>query len=184
MFGRLVSGHDLVDRIQSLPTDETDRPLEPVVVTNSGELIKVAKSSKKEHKKDKKKSKNEKKSKKSKKKKKSRTHSGSDSSSMSDDEEDGRVSEPKEARLELSEPEIAEMEVPDFGEHKSYLDRGIYTLPSLYQLCFTWLTLLKLQGGAPPRRAFGSTFTRSEGASDFDGRKVKGRGALVCLFFK
>ncbi|KAH9848435.1 cyclophilin-like domain-containing protein [Lenzites betulinus] len=39
VFGRVIRGYDIVERIADLPTDEKDRPRAPVVITNCGELM-------------------------------------------------------------------------------------------------------------------------------------------------
>jgi peptidyl-prolyl isomerase G (cyclophilin G) len=72
VFGRVVSGYDVVEKIENVKTDEKDCPLVPVIISNCGELElrKVVKKSptKEEKKKEDKKS-STKKSKKDKKKK-------------------------------------------------------------------------------------------------------------------
>jgi len=86
VFGRVVSGYKIVEKIENVQTDEKDCPIVPVVISNCGELELrkvVKKTPKKENEKKKeetkKKSKKEKKS--SKKDKKKRKHAKSDSSS-------------------------------------------------------------------------------------------------------
>ena len=39
VFGRVIRGYDVVQRIAQVPTDEKDRPRSPVVIANSGELM-------------------------------------------------------------------------------------------------------------------------------------------------
>ncbi|TBU25187.1 cyclophilin-like domain-containing protein [Dichomitus squalens] len=39
VFGRVIRGYDVVERIADVPTDEKDRPRAPVVIANSGELM-------------------------------------------------------------------------------------------------------------------------------------------------
>ncbi|KAI0788092.1 cyclophilin-like domain-containing protein [Fomes fomentarius] len=39
VFGRVVRGYEVVERIAEVPTDEKDRPRTPVVIANSGELM-------------------------------------------------------------------------------------------------------------------------------------------------
>ncbi|KAI0636151.1 cyclophilin-like domain-containing protein [Trametes polyzona] len=39
VFGRVIRGYDIVERIAQVPTDEKDRPRAPVVIANSGELM-------------------------------------------------------------------------------------------------------------------------------------------------
>ncbi|KAI9095148.1 cyclophilin-like domain-containing protein [Phlyctochytrium arcticum] len=43
VFGRVVSGSDVVRRIENLPTDKKDRPHDKVVIINAGELERVVK---------------------------------------------------------------------------------------------------------------------------------------------
>lgn len=39
MFGRVIRGFEIVERIVQVPTDEKDRPRAPVVISNCGELM-------------------------------------------------------------------------------------------------------------------------------------------------
>ena len=39
VFGRVIRGYEVVERIADVPTDEKDRPRAPVVISNSGELM-------------------------------------------------------------------------------------------------------------------------------------------------
>ncbi|ORY51007.1 hypothetical protein BCR33DRAFT_846658 [Rhizoclosmatium globosum] len=39
VFGRLVSGFDVFRKIENIPTDSKDKPLDPVVIANCGELV-------------------------------------------------------------------------------------------------------------------------------------------------
>ncbi|KAI0667825.1 cyclophilin-like domain-containing protein [Trametes maxima] len=39
VFGRVIRGFEVVERITEVPTDEKDRPRAPVVIANSGELM-------------------------------------------------------------------------------------------------------------------------------------------------
>ena len=39
VFGRVIRGYEVAERIAEVPTDEKDRPRLPVVVSNSGELM-------------------------------------------------------------------------------------------------------------------------------------------------
>lgn len=39
MFGRVIRGYEVAERIADVPTDEKDRPRAPVVISNSGELM-------------------------------------------------------------------------------------------------------------------------------------------------
>ncbi|KAG0260269.1 hypothetical protein DFQ27_003626 [Actinomortierella ambigua] len=38
VFGRVVRGYDIVEKIESMPTDERDRPLSIIMISNCGEL--------------------------------------------------------------------------------------------------------------------------------------------------
>ncbi|XP_076066247.1 nuclear cyclophilin protein Moca-cyp isoform X2 [Oratosquilla oratoria] len=51
VFGRVVSGQELVLAIEDLPVDNKSRPLQPAVISNCGELIQVAKGKEKKKKK-------------------------------------------------------------------------------------------------------------------------------------
>ncbi|KAI8617906.1 cyclophilin-like domain-containing protein, partial [Chytriomyces sp. MP71] len=42
VFGRLVSGFEVFRAIEAVPTDNKDKPLDPVTITHSGELIRKA----------------------------------------------------------------------------------------------------------------------------------------------
>lgn len=42
VFGRVLKGYDVIEAIADVPTDEKDRPLHPVVITNCGELVRKA----------------------------------------------------------------------------------------------------------------------------------------------
>ncbi|CDS13426.1 Putative Peptidyl-prolyl isomerase D [Lichtheimia ramosa] len=39
VFGRVVSGYDIVQKIENEPVDERDRPLHTIMIANSGELV-------------------------------------------------------------------------------------------------------------------------------------------------
>lgn len=39
VFGRVIRGFEIVERIVQVPTDEKDRPRAPVVISNCGELM-------------------------------------------------------------------------------------------------------------------------------------------------
>ncbi|KAJ3003389.1 UNVERIFIED_CONTAM: peptidyl-prolyl cis-trans isomerase cpr6 [Siphonaria sp. JEL0065] len=39
VFGRLVSGFDVFKKMENTPTDNKDKPLDPIVISNCGELI-------------------------------------------------------------------------------------------------------------------------------------------------
>lgn len=39
VFGRVIRGYEVVERIAEVPTDEKDRPRLPVVISNCGELM-------------------------------------------------------------------------------------------------------------------------------------------------
>ncbi|TFK86702.1 hypothetical protein K466DRAFT_492335 [Polyporus arcularius HHB13444] len=39
VFGRVIRGYEVAERIAEVPTDEKDRPRAPVVITDSGELM-------------------------------------------------------------------------------------------------------------------------------------------------
>ncbi|KAI0749918.1 cyclophilin-like domain-containing protein [Daedaleopsis nitida] len=39
VFGRVIRGYDVIQKISQVPTDEKDRPRTPVVIANSGELM-------------------------------------------------------------------------------------------------------------------------------------------------
>ncbi|OCH94884.1 hypothetical protein OBBRIDRAFT_788882 [Obba rivulosa] len=39
VFGRVIRGHEVVEKIAGVPVDEKDRPMVPVVVANCGELV-------------------------------------------------------------------------------------------------------------------------------------------------
>ncbi|KAI0759569.1 cyclophilin-like domain-containing protein [Trametes elegans] len=39
VFGHVIRGYEVVERITQVPTDEKDRPRAPVVIANSGELM-------------------------------------------------------------------------------------------------------------------------------------------------
>lgn len=39
VFGRVVSGYDIVQKIENEPVDERDRPLRTIMIANSGELV-------------------------------------------------------------------------------------------------------------------------------------------------
>lgn len=43
VFGHVVAGHDIVRQMELLPVDRNSRPLQDVVITNCGELIKQVK---------------------------------------------------------------------------------------------------------------------------------------------
>lgn len=43
VFGHVVSGHDIVRQIEALPVDRNSRPLQDVIISNCGELIKQIK---------------------------------------------------------------------------------------------------------------------------------------------
>jgi peptidyl-prolyl isomerase G (cyclophilin G) len=45
VFGRVVRGYDVVQKIAEVPVDEKDRPQVPVVISNCGELVLRAKPS-------------------------------------------------------------------------------------------------------------------------------------------
>ena len=38
VFGRVIRGYDVVEKIAALPVDNKDRPLAPIVISNCGEL--------------------------------------------------------------------------------------------------------------------------------------------------
>ncbi|KAJ3065381.1 hypothetical protein HDU98_011263 [Podochytrium sp. JEL0797] len=42
VFGRVVSGFDVFRKIENVPTDSKDSPLDPVMISNCGELVKKA----------------------------------------------------------------------------------------------------------------------------------------------
>lgn len=39
MFGRVVSGYEVVVAVENLPVDNRSRPLQPAVIANCGELV-------------------------------------------------------------------------------------------------------------------------------------------------
>ncbi|KAK7686126.1 hypothetical protein QCA50_010938 [Cerrena zonata] len=39
VFGRVIRGYDVVQKIASVPVDEKDRPTKPIVIVNCGELV-------------------------------------------------------------------------------------------------------------------------------------------------
>ncbi|KAI0833764.1 cyclophilin-like domain-containing protein [Trametes gibbosa] len=39
VFGRVIRGYDIVERMAKVPTDEKDRPATPIVISNCGELM-------------------------------------------------------------------------------------------------------------------------------------------------
>ncbi|KZW02914.1 hypothetical protein EXIGLDRAFT_713819 [Exidia glandulosa HHB12029] len=42
VFGRVLKGYEVIEAIADVPTDEKDRPLQPVVIVNCGELVRKA----------------------------------------------------------------------------------------------------------------------------------------------
>ena len=42
VFGRVLRGFEIIQAIAAVETDDKDRPLQPVVVTNCGELVRKA----------------------------------------------------------------------------------------------------------------------------------------------
>lgn len=42
VFGRVLKGYDTIAAVADVPTDEKDRPLQPVVIVNCGELVRKA----------------------------------------------------------------------------------------------------------------------------------------------
>ncbi|EJD48973.1 hypothetical protein AURDEDRAFT_85252 [Auricularia subglabra TFB-10046 SS5] len=42
VFGRVLKGYDAIAAVADVPTDEKDRPLQPVVIVNCGELVRKA----------------------------------------------------------------------------------------------------------------------------------------------
>ena len=169
-----MSGHELVRTIEDLPTDDKDRPLSTVRIVNCGELVRVSKKKKREKEtssssdslsdsgqdpdaKTKRALKKEKKKlKKAKKKEKKRAKRQAEEESLSAEEEVDpveKVTEEEETQQDQQEPEI---ELPDFEEPRSWLDRG--------------------GGSDGPFRTFHPPRRPSE---DKEGRKIKGRGAVV-----
>lgn len=39
MFGRVIRGYDVVQKIAEVPTDTKDRPSIPITIVNCGELV-------------------------------------------------------------------------------------------------------------------------------------------------
>jgi hypothetical protein len=105
VFGELVSGHDLLTRIEKLETDEADKPVLECRIEHCGVLVRKAAAVKK--------------SKKSKKKRKrSHSSSGSDSEGHKKVKEDGEAEE-----VEEEEEELDQGILPPGGESRNWLDR-------------------------------------------------------------
>ncbi|KAJ3187738.1 peptidyl-prolyl cis-trans isomerase cpr6 [Gaertneriomyces sp. JEL0708] len=171
VFGRVVSGQDVVKKIEELPTDRKDRPHDRVVVANCGELERVVV---------KKKTAAAATAKESSKKKRpsSPSPSSASSASESESEEDRRQRKKKRSKKEKkkrrsrstssereAEPAVEEQEEEvvgiappeEFNGPRNFLDRGG-------------------QSGRRPTE----TISRAPAAprTDKDGRVVKGRGML------
>lgn len=43
MFGQVLAGQDLIRQVEQLPVDRNSRPLQDVVISNCGELVKQVK---------------------------------------------------------------------------------------------------------------------------------------------
>jgi len=46
VFGRVVSGEDIVDKIENLSVDKNSRPLKDVIISHCGQLVLVTSKSK------------------------------------------------------------------------------------------------------------------------------------------
>jgi peptidyl-prolyl isomerase G (cyclophilin G) len=42
VFGRVLKGFDVIQKVSQIDTDEKDRPVFPIVIANSGELVRKA----------------------------------------------------------------------------------------------------------------------------------------------
>ncbi|XP_071526893.1 uncharacterized protein Moca-cyp isoform X1 [Panulirus ornatus] len=176
VFGRVVSGYEVVVAVENLPVDNRSRPLQPAVIANCGELVLQRSVKPKGEKKRKKKKENvassdsesegEKKKKKKKKKEKKQKHKKVESSGEEGEVKDDTSEGGDQAKLRshplVSVSVINPDEIPDVpknrflyragpekdGENEGRLDRG-----------------------RERSRATVRAYTKS-------GRKVKGRGSL------
>ncbi|XP_019760203.1 peptidyl-prolyl cis-trans isomerase G isoform X2 [Dendroctonus ponderosae] len=128
VFGRVVSGADVVRQIESLPVDANSRPLQDAKIIKCGELIKQAKA-KKVRKEEKEEGENSdsagsdeevKKSKKHKKSKKSKKSKEKADSGKSEEEEEGELTEP---HWLVTLTDIKPEEIPEIPSQK-FLMRG------------------------------------------------------------
>ncbi|XP_066149736.1 peptidyl-prolyl cis-trans isomerase G [Euwallacea fornicatus] len=129
VFGRVVSGADLVRQIENLPVDTNSRPLQDAKIVKCGELIKQIKAKKKKDEEEKNKESGDdeegkskrKKDKKAKKKKKSKDKDEAEKSEgEEEEEEEGEVKEPNWL---VTVSNIKPEEIPEVPSNK-FLMRG------------------------------------------------------------
>ncbi|XP_050697742.1 peptidyl-prolyl cis-trans isomerase 8-like [Eriocheir sinensis] len=178
VFGRVVSGQEVVVAIENLPVDNRSHPLQPIVISNCGELVLQrtirAKAEKKRRKKkeaesssesdsdDDKKKKKKKKKKKEKKQKHKKTESSGEEGEVKDDgsEAGGETVGKMRSHPLVSVSIINPDEIPDVPKNQFLYRAGPENNDEL-----------RVERNRDRTRSTVRAFTKS-------GRKIKGRGSL------